>query len=172
MENLTIIDTDATTIQQYSMCGYKNIKQEGYRRKLEWIKDRFAEGMKYKMLYSEEHGAVGGIEYIPGEYAWRPVEASNYMFIQCIFLMIKKIKQQGYGTKLVEACLEDAKRQNLFGASVVTRKGTWMAGKELFIKNRFLFTPLIIDFTEIVAPEIPSTSTPNSSFESKFELLN
>ncbi|UCH97853.1 MAG: YoaP domain-containing protein [Candidatus Aminicenantes bacterium] len=137
MEKIKIIDTNAGNIHEFGMCGYKNMKQEGYRRKIQWIKQRFAEGMKYKILYADKHGAVGGIEYIPGEYAWRPVEASGYMFIHCIFIMLRQYKEKGFGALLVEECLKDAKKENMHGAAVVTRKGTWMAGKELFIKKGF-----------------------------------
>jgi hypothetical protein len=136
-ESIRIIDTHAVNIHEYGMCGYKNIKQEGYRRKIAWLKDRFSEGMKYKVLYSEEDGAVGGIEYIPGEYAWRPVEAPGYMVIHCIFIIPNKYKGKGLGSFLVESCLADTKERKMHGAAVVTRKGTWMAGKNLFVKNGF-----------------------------------
>ena len=144
--NIKIIHTNAGNIHEYGMCGYKNIKQEGYRRKIAWLKDRFSEGMKYKVLYSEEDGAVGGIEYIPGEYAWRPVEAPGYMFIHCIFILPNKYKGKGLGSLLIESCLEDAKKQKMHGAAVVTRKGTWMAGKDLFVKNGF-------DVSDVAPPD-------------------
>ncbi len=137
MDNIKIIDTEVNTIHEYGMCGYKNLKQEGYRKKVEWIKTRFSEGMKYKILFSEKHGAVGGIEYIPGEFAWRPVEAKNYMFIHCIFIMKKIYKEKGYGELLLNECINDAKKENKSGVAVVSRKGTWMAGRDLYIKNGF-----------------------------------
>jgi L-amino acid N-acyltransferase YncA len=137
MEKVKIIDTNENNIHKYGMCGYKNLKQEGYRRKVEWIKNRYAEGMKYKILYSEQDGAVGGIEYIPGENAWRPVKAENYLFIHCIFIMKKNYKEKGYGELLLKECINDVKNQNMYGIAVVTRKGTWMAGKELFEKYGF-----------------------------------
>jgi hypothetical protein len=37
----------------------------------------------------------------------------------------------------VDECLKDARTQKMHGAAVVTRKGTWMAGKELFLKKGF-----------------------------------
>jgi GNAT superfamily N-acetyltransferase len=137
MEKLQIINTSSLNIHEFGMCGYKNIKQEGYRMKVEWLKHRFQEGLKYPVLYSEQEGAVGAIEYIPGKYAWRPVDADGYMFIHCIFIIPKKYKNQGYGTLLLETCIEDARQDNMKGVAVVTRKGSWMAGKELFVKNNF-----------------------------------
>jgi hypothetical protein len=37
----------------------------------------------------------------------------------------------------LEESLKDAKKENMHGVAVATRKGTWMAGKELFLKNEF-----------------------------------
>jgi GNAT superfamily N-acetyltransferase len=138
MSDIEIIDTNAGNIQNYGVCGFKNLKQEGYRRKIEWLKARSAEGIKIQTLYSTDDGTQGMIEYIPGEYSWRPVEAGGYTFIHCIFVGFKKAyKGQGYGSLLLNKCLEDARKGNRHGVAVVTRKGTWMAGKELFVKNGF-----------------------------------
>jgi GNAT superfamily N-acetyltransferase len=137
MEKIEIIDTNADNICEYGFCGYKDIKQEGYKRKIDWLKKRFSEGMKFKVLYSAKDGAVGFIEYIPGEYTWRAVEASGYMVIHCIVIMKREYKGKGYGILLVEECIKDAKRGKMHGVAVITRKGTWMAGKELFLGKGF-----------------------------------
>jgi len=133
-----IIDTNLDNVLKYGVCGYKNIKHEGLRRKVEWLKDRFSEGMKIKTLYSDEDGTQGMIEYLPGEYCWRPVEANGYMFIHCIFVGFKSdYKGKGYGSLLVDECLADARRENMRGVAVVTREGPFMAGQELFLKKGF-----------------------------------
>jgi len=138
MERIEIIDTNADNILEYGVCGYKNIKREGYPEKIEWLKGRFPEGMKIKTLYSDKGGTQGMIEYIPGEYCWRPVEASGYMFIHCIFVGFKRAyKGKGYGSLLMNECLKDAGKGNMHGVAVVTRKGSFMVGKELFVKNGF-----------------------------------
>lgn len=137
MENLKIIDSTPENIHNFGMCGYKNTKNKGFQLKLEWIKARFAEGMKYKLLISEDGAAIGGIEYLPGEYAWRPVFARGFMFIHCIFIMKKDAKGKGYGQKMVETCIEDAKSRAMNGVAVVTRKGSWMSSPDLFLKMGF-----------------------------------
>jgi GNAT superfamily N-acetyltransferase len=138
MERVEIIDTNSDNILEYGVCGYKNIKREGFPEKIEWLKDRFPEGMKIKTLYSTEDGTQGMIEYIPGEYCWRPVEAIGYMFIHCIFVGFKRAyKGKGYGSLLMDECLRDAEKGNMHGVAVVTHKGSFMAGKELFVKNDF-----------------------------------
>jgi len=81
MKPLSILDTSPDTIARYGVCGYKNSKTPGFNEKISWLKKRSKEGLKIKILYSGEHGAQGMIEYIPGEYCWRPVDANGYMFI-------------------------------------------------------------------------------------------
>jgi len=138
MEGIEIIDTNADNVLEYGVCGYKNIKREGYQEKIRWLKERFPEGMRIKTLYSDEGGTQGMIEYIPGEYCWRPVEAGGYMFIHCIFVGFKRAyKGKGYGSLMLEECLEDARKENMHGVAVVTRKGSFMAGKDLFVKSGF-----------------------------------
>lgn len=136
-EKATIIDADIETVGNYGLCGYRDPKNPGYRQKLEWLKQRFEEGMKLKVLRSEKDGTVGSIEYVPGEYAWRGVHAAGYMFIHCLFILKKAYKGRGYGSQLVEACEKDALEQNKHGVAVVTSKSTWMAKKELFLKRGF-----------------------------------
>jgi len=138
MSDIEIIDTNANNILEYGVCGYKDIRRAGYPEKIEWLKGRFPEGMKIKTLYSDKDGTQGMIEYIPGEYCWRPVEASGYMFIHCIFSGFKNIyKGKGYGSLLLDECLQDARKENMHGVAVVTRKGPFMASEELFVKNGF-----------------------------------
>jgi GNAT superfamily N-acetyltransferase len=135
---ISIIDTNSENILEYGVCGYKSMKRPGYPEKIEWLKDRFQEGLKIKTLYSDKDGTQGMIEYIPGEYCWRPVEASEYMFIHCIFVGFKReYKGKGYGSLLLNECIKDAKKENRPGVAIVTRKGAFMVGKELLLKHDF-----------------------------------
>ena len=136
MGDIQIIDTNDQNIREYGICGYKNVKRPGYFEKLEWLKERFKEGLRITTLYSEKDGTQGMIEYIPGEYCWRPVDASGYMFIHCIFSGFKgDYKGKGYGTLLLNECIQEARDMNMLGVSVVTRKRAFMAGDGLFLKT-------------------------------------
>jgi hypothetical protein len=56
MREYEIIDTNADNIGGCAFCGYKSGKNEGHRRKCDWLKNRFAEGLRYKVLRSRESG--------------------------------------------------------------------------------------------------------------------
>lgn len=129
---IKIIELTQDNIYDHVLCGYKDPTRESFKKKADWLKKRFAEGLRYKVLYSENEGSFGNIEYIPGEYAWRPVQAKNFMFIQCISIEKKKFREQGLGWILVQSCIDDARENGMDGVAIVTRKGSWMASPELF----------------------------------------
>ena len=138
MEKIKIIDTNADNLLEYDLCGYKKLTTPGYREKVEWLKNRFSEGLRIKTLYSIEDGTLGMIEYIPGEWCWRAVEAHGYMFIHCLVIMKRAYKGKGYGSLLLNECLNDAIKEHMHGVAVVTRKSTFMVDKHIFLKNGFV----------------------------------
>ena len=78
------------------------------------------------------------LEYIPGKYAHRPVDADGYMFIHCIFVGFKKeFKGKGFASSLIDECIKDAKKNNMLGVAIVTRKGPFMVNKDIFLKKDF-----------------------------------
>ena len=85
-----------TTSARCSFCGRKPGKTEGHRRKCDWLKKRYAEGLRFKVLRSREFGDIGVIEYAPGSHAWRPVEAEGYLVIHCL-MVNRKHKGKGLG---------------------------------------------------------------------------
>jgi len=134
-----IIDITPENIADYGVCGYKDVKKHlELRRKIDWYYVNYKNGLRIKALISKTGGYQGMIEYIPGKYAYRPVSADNYMFIHCLFVGFKKeFKGKGFATKLINQCINDAKLMNLGGVAVVTRKGSFMAKKDIFIKPGF-----------------------------------
>ncbi|GAG71928.1 unnamed protein product [marine sediment metagenome] len=135
---MKIISVNSENISEYQPVCFLNPKNEGYLKKQEWLKERFSKGLIIKLLYLENEKKCNGfIEYIPGEYAWRAVDAKGYMFIHCIWISPNKYKEKGYGSLLVKECLQDAKKEGKYGVAVVTSEGPFMAGKALFLKNGF-----------------------------------
>jgi GNAT superfamily N-acetyltransferase len=111
--------------------GDKNL--EGIACKKNWLKERFAEGLKVKVL--KVNGRSWGlIEYGPAENAWRPIEAPGYMFIDCLWV-IGRYSKQGFGKKLLAQCAEDAKGKS--GLVVATSPKPFLTRKDFFLKNGF-----------------------------------
>ena len=137
MREYEIIDTNADNIGACSICGNKAAKNEGHRRKSDWLKKRYAEGLRYKVLRSREFGDIGMIEYALGSHAWRPVEAEGYLVIHCLTVNGKH-KGKGLGAVLLGDCLRDARKSKCRGVAVVTSSDSFMAGSGLFIKAGFV----------------------------------
>jgi L-amino acid N-acyltransferase YncA len=137
MSRYEIVDTNADNIDGCSLCGNKDADNLGRRRKANWLKQRYAEGLRYKVLRSEKSGDIGMIEYTLGNHAWRPVEAAGYLVIHCL-TVAGKHKGQGLGTGLLDSCLRDATKSNCRGVAVVTGSGSFMAASDLFIKAGFV----------------------------------
>jgi hypothetical protein len=107
-------------------------------RKLDWFKELYPKGLRIKGLVSKSGGYQGMIEYVPGKYAHRPVIADGYMFIHCMFVGFKnEFKGKGFATLLLLDCIKEAKTGKMNGVAVVTRKGSFMAKRDIFIKNGF-----------------------------------
>ena len=116
----------------------KDTKRQGFKDKHSWFEQRHKEGMRIKILKSEDDKMIGYIEYVPAKNAWRPVDADNYMFIHCIYIYSKKQREKGYGAMLIEDAEREAKARGLDGLCVMTSSGGWMANKTLFEKNGFV----------------------------------
>jgi len=128
---------DASNLDESGFfCYMSKRKEPGYKQKREWLEARFAEGMKIKILHENGGRDVAFIEYIPGEYAWRAVNASGYMVIHCLWV-VGKGKGKGYGSLLVKECLDDARAQKMHGVAMVTSDRMWLAGKDIFADNGF-----------------------------------
>lgn len=161
MEDIQIIDLTPDNISEYGVCGYKDVKKhEGLRNKIEWFKEYYPRGLRIKIIFSEKGGNQGMVEYIPGRFAHRPVNADGYMFIHCIFVGFKKeFKGKGYASSLIDACIEDSKKEEMQGVATVTRKGAFMAGNELFLKKGFEIVDRAEPDFNLLALRFDSTST-------------
>jgi GNAT superfamily N-acetyltransferase len=137
MKDCRIIDTNAGNIGTCSLCGNKSACNVGHRRKATWLKERFAEGLTCKVLRSGKSDDIGMIEYSPGRHAWRPVEAEGYLVIHCLWIHGEH-KGKGLGSRLLESCLDDARKRKCQGVAVVTSSDSFMAGSALFLKAGFV----------------------------------
>jgi hypothetical protein len=63
------------------------------------------------------------------------VSAKGYMFIHCLWTTGKKYQHLGLGTLLLRQVEKDAR--NMLGVVTVTSGGSFMANKEIFLKNGY-----------------------------------
>ncbi|MBM3334046.1 hypothetical protein FJY63_05235 [Candidatus Sumerlaeota bacterium] len=65
MGEYEIIGTNAENIGGCGFCWYK-AGSLGHRRKTDWLKERYVEGLRFKVLRSREFRDIGMIEYARG----------------------------------------------------------------------------------------------------------
>jgi len=168
VKEIKVIDVTQDNIYESPCCGIKNIEHEGHKRKTNWLKTYFKKGLKAKVLWTEDNRQFGYIEYLPGKYAWRGVEADGYMFIHCIWTFFKKYKKKGYGKFLIQAALDDAKKAKMKGVAVVARKSPWLASSDLFLKNGFEIMDTAPPDYELLVKKL-STSASNPKFKNSWD---
>jgi len=113
--------------------GNDQTSQSRSMQKKEWLKHQFGNGFVFKKV--NVRGKVF-IEYVPAEYAWKPVDAPGYNMINC-FWVSGRYKGQGYGRLLMEDCIKDSKDKN--GLVVVSGKKSmpWLTPKKFYEKFGF-----------------------------------
>ncbi|MFX1258140.1 MAG: GNAT family N-acetyltransferase [Promethearchaeota archaeon] len=136
-----IIDINEKNINEFGLFCKKTKKNlAGYQNKIEWIKERFKEGLKYKLLLVKEGNketSRGMIEYIPGEYNWRGIQADGWIVIHCLWV-VGKHKGKGYGSKLLEMSIKDAKERGMHGVvGMSADKGGWLPNKKIYLNFGF-----------------------------------
>ncbi len=167
-----IIEITPETVNDYDLFCYKSKKkQPGYQKKLDWFIMRFKEGLRLKLLLIREKKGFtsrGFIEYIPGEFTWRGINAKGYMVIHCLWV-VGRNKGKGYGTKLINECINDAQGMN--GVAVVTSEKTWLPSKSIFIKNGFMKVDTAFsDFDLLIKRFNENTSIPRFKIHQPMEI--
>lgn len=109
--------------------------KEGYAMKKELLKSEFENGYVFRRL--NERAKVF-IEYVSAEKAWVPVEAPNYLMINC-FWVSGKYKSCGHGKALLQSVVDDAKFQGKSGLVTVvgTSKFHFMSDTKWLLKQGF-----------------------------------
>jgi hypothetical protein len=158
MPSSTFIEVTPANISEEGLFCIRNPKNPGFKLKSEWLAKRISEGFKLKLL-KVDNETVGFIEYVPGEFAWRPISAKDYMFIHCLWVYPKKNLKKGYASQLINHCIVETRKAGFGGVCVISSEGSWMSGKELFLKNSFAlidskgrFDLLAIKFKETPDP--------------------
>ena len=102
--------------KEHICCAIASNKDVQVIEKKNWLKDRLEEGLVF--LKGNERGKCF-IEYIPAEYAWIPIEAAGYMYIDCLWVS-GKFKGHGYANELLHTCIQDSKEKGKKGLVVLS----------------------------------------------------
>lgn len=161
MENNVITITKDNLGHEHICCAISSKSTlTGVAAKKEWMCSRIEEGLRFKKL--DARGKVF-IEYIPAENAWMPIDAKNYMHINC-FWVSGSYKGKGYGKQLLVECEQDARQSGYRGITVVVgnTKKPFLSDKKYLLKHGFevcdscppYFELLVKRFDE--TPSLPS----------------
>ena len=102
--------------KEHICCAISNNADIQVSSKKAWLAERFDEGLVF--LKSTKRGKCF-IEYIPAEYAWIPVQAEGYMYIDCLWVS-GSFKGHGYSNDLLSACIEDSRQQGKKGLCILS----------------------------------------------------
>jgi len=157
-KDINMIDINPTNVQKLGyFCRMSKMKSKGNQNKLKWLEERFTEGLKIKMLELPNRGFI---EYIPGEFAWRGVDAKGYMFIHCLWV-VGKSKGKGYGELLLQECIEDARKSKMNGVAALVSDGNWMVTKDIFLKCGFEVVATAESSFQLVVKKFKEKKDPN-----------
>jgi ribosomal protein S18 acetylase RimI-like enzyme len=157
-----LIAVDSSTFDSLPCCGIKDRSHPGRVEKCCWLRENATSGLRAKAILAPDGKPGGYIEYVPGEFAWRGVNARGYLFIHCIWIQSRQYQRQGWGRTMVQACLEDARKSKMSGVAVMVREGPWMAGRRLFLANGFVPVDAAPPDYELLAHRFDNRAAPPS----------
>lgn len=135
MENIITLNK-SNIDREHICCAFSDKKcRESYELKKEWLKKEFDNGYVFRRIDAR---AKVFIEYGPAEKGWAPVEAPNYLLVNC-FWVSGQYKGQGYGKELLQHAIEDAESQGKAGLVTVvgTSKFHFMSDTKWLLKQGF-----------------------------------
>lgn len=148
--------TEDNIDQEHICCAMSN-KQSTLKK--EWLKDRFKEGLVF--YRSAERGKCF-IEYIPAEFAWVPIKADGYMYINCLWIA-GSMKGHGYSNDLLEACIRDARSNGKTGLCILSseKKKEFLSDSKYLKHKGFLVADEAVNgITLMYLPFDPSAEPP------------
>jgi GNAT superfamily N-acetyltransferase len=135
MEKIIILDK-SNIDKEHICCAISDKKcKESYELKKKWLRREFDNGYIFRRIDAR---AKVFIEYGPSERGWVPVDAPNYLLINC-FWASGQYKGKGYGKELLRLAMEDAKSQGKSGLVTVvgTKKFHFMSDTKWMLRQGF-----------------------------------
>lgn len=163
METEYITLTKEIIDREHICCAFSDKKcTEGYEKKREWLKKEFDNGYVFRRLDAR---AKVFIEYAPAERAWIPVDAPNYLMINC-FWVSGQYKGKGHAKALLKSAIDDAKAQGKSGLVTVvgTKKFHFMSDTKWLLGQGFETAEKLENGFSLLVLKIDE-SAPNPSFK-------
>ncbi|MBQ1413416.1 MAG: YoaP domain-containing protein [Clostridia bacterium] len=125
--------TEENLENEHICCAISNNSDTQVSSKKAWLAERFCEGLVF--LRAAGRGKCF-IEYIPAEYAWNPIDADGYMYIDCLWVS-GSLKGHGYANDLLAACVKDSMAKGKTGLCILcaARKKPFLADPK-FLKYK------------------------------------
>lgn len=104
--------------KEHICCAIANNRDLQVCSKKSWLKERLDEGLVF--LKCNVRGKCF-IEYIPAEYAWTPIDAEGYIYVDCLWVS-GQFKGQGYSNLLLEECIKESREKEKKGLVILSSK--------------------------------------------------
>ncbi|MDQ0174924.1 GNAT family N-acetyltransferase [Bacillus chungangensis] len=138
-------------IENEHICCALGAKQyvQAVKEKKKWLTERINEGL---VFYRLNERAKVFIEYLPAEMAWAPIEAPNYMFINCLWVS-GKYKNNEHAKQLLAKCKEDAMARGMDGIVHIVgeKKYPYLSDKRFFEHMGFELKDWAAPYFQLVA---------------------
>ncbi len=155
--------TNDNIADEHICCAISDSKCiDGYELKKQWLRKEFENGYVFRRLDAR---AKVFIEYGPAEAGWVPIDAPNYLLINC-FWVSGRYKSQGHGKTLLQYAIDDAKAQGKDGLVTVvgTKKFHFMSDGRWLIKQGFEIVETLPNGFTLLVKKL-SSSVQNPSFK-------
>mgnify|MGYP000951938133 CR=1 FL=1 len=122
--------------KEHICCAFSDKKcKDGYEAKKDWLRKEFDNGYIFRRI--DERAKVF-IEYGPAEKAWVPIDAVNYLNINC-FWVSGQYKGKGHAKTLLQYAIDDAVVQGKDGLVTIVgiSKFHFMSDTKWLLKQGF-----------------------------------
>jgi ribosomal protein S18 acetylase RimI-like enzyme len=133
---------------EHICCSISDTKgNSGISLKKTWLNDRMQERLVFRKL--DARGKIF-IEYLPAEKAWAPIDASGYLYINCLWVS-GSFKGKGYGASLMDSCIKDAQGTNGIVALSSAKKRPFLSDGKFLRKYGFVTCDTAGSYFELIA---------------------
>lgn len=155
---------------EHICCALSNNKDIQVVSKKNWLKERIKDGLVF--VKADLKGKCF-IEYIPSEYSFAPIDASNYMYIDC-FWVSGSYKGKGYSNDLLDICINDAKNKNKDGLCIVSsnKKKGFLIDSSFLIHKGFMLCDKADPYFELYYLPFNDNSIPKFKSQVKNPKIN